>query len=85
MIDPSVTELGTRVRIASNQSDIENPTGLALSGEVEDFKTQITFPPKGERKETIDVQGATQTATVAFTAQGLYKYNRDKNAESIKL
>ena len=81
MIDPSVTELGTRVRIASNQSDIENPTGLALSGEVEDFKTQITFPPKGERKETIDVQGATQTATVAFTAQGLYKYNRDKNAE----
>ena len=81
MIDPSVTELGTRVRIASNQSDIENPTGLALSGEVEDFKTQITFPPKGERKETIDIQGATQTATVAFTAQGLYKYNRDKNAE----
>ena len=81
MIDPSVTELGTRVRIASNQSDIENPTGLALSGEVEDFKTQITFPPKGERKETIDVQGATQTATVTFTAQGLYKYNRDKNAE----
>ena len=81
MIDPSVTELGTRVRIASNQSDIESPTGLALSGEVEDFKTQITFPPKGERKETTDVQGATQTATVAFTAQGLYKYNRDKNAE----
>ena len=81
MIDPSVTELGTRVRIANNQSDIENPTGLALSGEVEDFKTQITYPPKGERKETIDVQGATQTATVAFTAQGLYKYNRDKNAE----
>ena len=81
MIDPSVTELGTRVRIASNQSDIESPTGLALSGEVEDFKTQITFPPKGERKETIDVQGATQTATVAFTAQGLSKYNRDKNAE----
>ena len=81
MIDPSVTELGTRVRIANNSSDVENPTGLALSGEVEDFKTQITFPPKGERKETIDVQGATQTATVAFTAQGLYKYNRDKNAE----
>ena len=81
MIDPSITELGTRVRIASNQSDIEKPTGLALSGEVEDFKTQITFPPKGERKETIDVQGATQTATVAFTAQGLSKYSRDKNAE----
>lgn len=85
MIDPSVTELGTRVRIASNQSDIENPTGLALSGEVEDFKTQITFPPKGERKETIDVQGATQTATVAFTAQGLSKYSRDKMQKSIKL
>ena len=86
MIDPSVTELGTRVRIASNQSDIENPTGLALSGEVEELlKLKITFPPKGERKETIDVQGATQTATVAFTAQGLSKYSRDKMQKSIKL
>ena len=47
--DPSVTELGVRVRIAKDAKEIESPTGLALSGEVEDFKTQVTFPPKGER------------------------------------
>ena len=44
-IDPSVNELGVRVRIAKNAKEIESPTGMALSGEVEDFKTQITHPP----------------------------------------
>ena len=52
---------------------------MALSGEVEDFKTQITHPPKGEFKETTGVQGAKQTATVAFTARGLQKYSRTEN------
>ena len=51
-IDPSVNELGARVRIAKKANEIETPTGMAFSGEVEDFKTQITHPPKGEFKET---------------------------------
>ena len=80
-IDPSVNELGVRIRIAKNAKEIESPTGMALSGEVEDFKTQITHPPKGEFKETTGLQGAKQTATVAFTARGLQKYSRTESAK----
>ena len=50
--DPSVVELGTRVRIATTSKAIEQPTGIAGTGEVEDFKTQITHPPVGEKKTT---------------------------------
>ena len=80
-IDPSVTELGVRVRIAKDDKQIESPTGMAFSGEVEDFKTQVTHPPKGEVKETTGPQFEKQTATVAFTARGLYKYSRTENAK----
>ena len=79
-IDPSVNELGARVRIAKKANEIESPTGMAFSGEVEDFKTQITHPPKGEFKETSGLQGAKQTATVAFTARGEHKYQRNSQA-----
>ena len=79
-VDPSVKELGARVRIAKKDTEIEKPTGLAFSGEVEDFKTQITHPPKGEFKETSGLQGAKQTATVAFTARGEHKYDRNSTA-----
>ena len=56
-IDPNVNELGVRVRIAKDADQIESPTGMAFSGEVEDFKTQITHPPKGEFKETSVFKG----------------------------
>ena len=79
-IDPSVNELGARVRIAKKANEIENPTGMAFSGEVEDFKTQITHPPKGEFKETSGPQATKQTATVTFTARGEHKYERDSKA-----
>ena len=79
-IDPSVKELGARLRIAKKATEIESPTGMAFSGEVEDFKTQITHPPKGEFKETSGPQGAKQTATVAFTARGEHKYERNSAA-----
>ena len=61
-VDPSVKELGARVRIAKKANEIESPTGMAFSGEVEDFKTQITHPPKGEFKETSGPQGTKQSA-----------------------
>ena len=80
-IDPSVNELGVRVRIAKDVAQIESPTGMAFSGEVEDFRTQVTHPPKGEVKETTGPQFEKQTATVAFTARGLYKYSRTENAK----
>ena len=79
-IDPSVKELGARVRIAKKATEIESPTGMAFSGEVEDFKTQITHPPKGEFKETSGLQGAKQTATVTFTARGEHKYELNSSA-----
>ncbi|MDH9150580.1 CshA/CshB family fibrillar adhesin-related protein [Streptococcus infantis] len=79
-IDPSVNELGARVRIAKKANEIESPTGMAFSGEVEDFRTQITHPPKGEFKETSGLQGAKQTATVTFTARGEHKYQHNSQA-----
>ena len=79
-IDPSVKELGARVRIAKKATEIESPTGMAFSGEVEDFRTQITHPPKGEFKETTGLQGAKQTATVTFTARGEHKYELNSSA-----
>ena len=79
-IDPSVNELGARVRIAKKATEIESPTGMAFSGEVEDFKTQITHPPKGEFKETSGPQATKQTATVTFTARGEHKYERNSKA-----
>ena len=79
-VDPSVKELGARVRIAKKANEIESPTGMAFSGEVEDFKTQITHPPKGEFKETSGLQGAKQTATVTFTARGEHKYELNSSA-----
>ena len=79
-IDPSVNELGARVRIAKKANEIESPTGMAFSGEVEDFKTQITHPPKGEFKETSGPQATKQTATVTFTARGEHKYEANSHA-----
>ena len=79
-IDPIVKELGARVRIAKKATEIESPTGMAFSGEVEDFRTQITHPPKGEFKETSGLQGAKQTATVTFTARGEHKYELNSSA-----
>ena len=80
-IDPSVNELGVRVRIAKDADQIESPTGMAFSGEVEDFRTQVTHPPKGEVKETTGLQGEKQSSTVAFTARGLYKYSLTDKAQ----
>ena len=79
-VDPSVNELGARVRIAKKANEIESPTGMAFSGEVEDFKTQITHPPKGEFKETSGPQATKQTATVTFTARGEHKYEPNSHA-----
>ena len=51
-----------------------------MSGEVEDFETQVIFPPKGSKKETTNLQGVKQTAIVEFTAQGKQRYSRTEDA-----
>ena len=69
-----------RVRVSTYAPDIESPTGMSMSGEVEDFETQVIFPPKGSKKETVNLQGVKQTATVEFTAQGKQRYSRTEDA-----
>ena len=80
-VDTTVTKLATRLRIAYDKADVKAPTGIAYSGEVEDFQIQQTIPPRGTKKETTDVQGATQTSTVAFNAYGQKNYDFDKQSE----
>ena len=70
-------EAGTRVRIATSKDEIMNPTGLAFSGEVEDFHAKITRPPKGEKKTTIGEIKETQRTTVHFTPKGKNVYRTD--------
>ena len=78
-VDTTVTKLATRLRIAYDKADVKAPTGIAYSGEVEDFQIQQTIPPRGTKRETTDVQGATQTSTVAFNAYGQKNYDFDKD------
>ena len=78
-VDTSATKLATRLRIAYDKADVKEATGIAYSGEVEDFQIQQTVPPRGTKKETTDVQGATQTSTVAFNAYGQKNYDFDKD------
>ena len=78
-VDTSATKLATRLRIAYDKADVKAPTGIAYSGEVEDFQIQQTIPPRGTKRETTDVQGATQNSTVAFNAYGQKNYDFDKD------
>ncbi|EGF19314.1 CshA family fibrillar surface protein B, partial [Streptococcus sanguinis SK408] len=79
MTNPAVSKLGMRVRIALNKGDIEKPTGTAFSGEVEDLEVILTYPPKGDKKESTGIIGQPQKATLQFTPQGI-----DQNDESKK-
>ncbi|MBF0937741.1 MAG: YSIRK-type signal peptide-containing protein, partial [Abiotrophia sp.] len=65
-----VDKLGMRVRIATNAGDIEKPTGIAFSGEVEDMLLHRIFPPKGDKQTTDGFTGETQNATLHFTTNG---------------
>ena len=78
--DLQLDKLGVRVRVSTYAPDIESPTGMSMSGEVEDFETQVIFPPKGSKKETENIEGVTQTAIVEFTAQGKQRYSRSDDA-----
>ncbi|MBZ2129111.1 YSIRK-type signal peptide-containing protein [Streptococcus gordonii] len=80
MNDDSVKKLGMRVRIALNQGDIEKPTGTAFSGEVEDLQVNLTYPPKGEKKETKGLRDQQQQTSLRFTSRGYSK--EDENART---
>ena len=60
LLNTSVDNLGVRLRISVDKDDLRLPTGLASSGEVEDFVTNVIHPPRGTRHETKDFQGKKQ-------------------------
>ena len=79
-VDVTATKLATRLRIANDKADVKEATGIAYSGEVEDFQIQQTIPPRGTKEETYDVQGATQNSTIKFNAYGNKDYNFEEKA-----
>ena len=75
-----VDKLGMRFRIATNKGDIEQPTGIAFSGEVEDMLLHRIYPPKGEKQTTDGFTGETQTAVLHFTPKGTDRSDYSVNA-----
>ena len=75
-----VDKLGMRFRIATNKGDIEQPTGIAFSGEVEDMLLHRIYPPKGEKQTTDGFTGETQTAVLHFTPKGTDRSDDSINA-----
>ncbi|WP_455167909.1 CshA/CshB family fibrillar adhesin-related protein, partial [Streptococcus sp.] len=80
-LDVTATKLATRLRIANDRADVKEATGIAYSGEVEDFEIQQTIPPRGSKETTIDIQGATQRANIKFTAYGHKAYDLDTDSK----
>ena len=80
LLNTSIDSVGVRLRIALDKEEILKPTGLASSGEVEDFLTHVIHPPRGTRTKTKNYQGEKQslemTTSDLFTATG--KTDRSK-------
>lgn len=52
-IDPSVNELGVRIRIAKNAKEIESPTGMAFSGKLRTLRLKSLTHQKGNSKKQL--------------------------------
>ena len=70
LLDTTATHLGARVRIATAEGDVLRPTGVAMSGEVEDFLIPVVHPPRGEKTQVTGIQGRPVSDRVTFTALG---------------
>ena len=68
LLDTSADSLGVRLRISLTKNEILEPTGVASSGEVEDFQTHVVHMPRGTKHETKDYQGREQTVTLPTNA-----------------
>ena len=66
VVDTSKDVVNFRVRIAKDQKQIENPTGIAYTGEVEDNQIQVVHPPRGDYEETTGKQGEKQNIGIEF-------------------
>ena len=66
VVDTTKEVVNFRVRISTEQSQIEKPVGIAFDGEVEDNQIQVALPPRGDKEETTGVQGETQSIDFEF-------------------
>ena len=66
VVDTSKNVVNFRVRIATEESQIEKPIGIAYSGEVEDNQIQVIHPPRGDYEETTGKQGEKQNIDIEF-------------------
>ena len=71
VIDTSKDVVNFRVRIATEESQVEKPIGIAYSGEVEDNQIQVIHPPRGDKEETTGKQGETQSVGIEFRTRPL--------------
>ena len=68
LLDTSVDSIGVRVRIALKEKEILVPTGIASSGEVEDFLTHVVHFPRGTRHRSEGYQEQKQEVNLPTTA-----------------
>ena len=66
IVDTTKEVVNFRVRIGTEQSQIEKPVGIAFDGEVEDNQIQVALPPRGDKEETTGAQGETQSIDFEF-------------------
>ena len=71
VIDTSKDVVNFRVRIATEESQVEKPIGIAYSGEVEDNQIQVIHPPRGDKEETTGKQGETQSVGIEFRTRAV--------------
>ena len=69
IIDTTKEAVNFRVRIATDESQVEKPIGIAYSGEVEDNQIQVALPPRGDKEETTGAQGEKQTIEFEFVSR----------------
>ena len=88
LLDTSADSLGVRLRISLTKDEILEPTGVASSGEVEDFETHVIHMPRGTKHETSDYQGREQTVKLPtnamFLANGKNKDSKYKQWAQIE-
>ena len=74
LLNTSVDNLGVRLRVSVDKNDLRLPTGLASSGEVEDFVANVIHQPRGTSHVTKGLQGQKQEVNLPtnamFTASG---------------
>ena len=71
VVDTTNNVVNFRVRIATEESQVEKPIGIAYSGEVEDNQIQVIHPPRGDKEETTGKQGETQSVGIEFRTRAL--------------